>query len=184
MVEPFMPNDNYEAPARRSREFSRLVWAVPLVISIHNGEEALTMPRWAAEHLMGVAQLFSIHISRVPTADELYAALAMGTLMPLLVALAAFLSGPRTLPLYLLAGIQGIMLTNAFVPHLVGTMMLGQYTPGVITAVLVVIPFSVFWFRRIVKRGFAERRLVIVSVGFGALVYPLGLAVLYVASGL
>jgi hypothetical protein len=168
----------------RSREFSLLVWTVPLTIVIHNGEEALTMPRWAAENLLTVAQQFSVHISRVPTADELYVALAMGALVPLLVALVAFLSGPRTLALYLLAGIQGIMLANAFVPHLVGTIILRRYTPGVVTAVLVIIPFSIFWFHRIRRRGFAERRPLIISFVVGALVYPLGLAVLYKASGL
>jgi hypothetical protein len=142
------------------------------------------MPRWAAENLLAVAQQFSVHISRVPTADELYVALAMGALVPALVALGAFLRGPRTLALYLLAGIQGIMLANAVVPHLVGTIVLRRYTPGVVTAVLVVIPFSIFWFRRIVQRGFAERRPLIISIVVGALVYPLGLAVLYKASGL
>jgi hypothetical protein len=160
-----------------------LVWAVPLTIIIHNGEEALTMQRWAAEHLLSVAQQFSVHISRVPTADELYGALAMGTLVPLLIALVAFLNGPRTLALYLLAGIQGIMLANAFVPHLIGTIILRRYTPGVVTAVLVIIPFSIFWFRRILQRGFAERRPLIISIVVGALVYPLVMALLYEASG-
>jgi hypothetical protein len=169
--------------AAQSREFSLLVWAVPLAIAIHNTEEALTMPGWAAEHLPAVAQLFSVHISRVPTADEFYGALAMGTLVPALIAFIAFLSGPRTLPLYLLAGIQGIMLTNAFVPHLIGTIILRRYTPGVVTAVLVIIPFSVFWFRRVLQRGFADRRPLIISIVVGAFVYPLILAILYKASG-
>jgi hypothetical protein len=167
----------------RSREFSMLVWAVPLTIILHNGEEALTMPRWVVENLFAVAQQFSVHIPRVPTADDLYVALTMGTLVPLLIALIAYLSGPRTLPLYLLAGIQGIMLANAFVPHLIGSIILRRYTPGVITAVTVIIPFSIFWFRRIVQRGFAQRRPLIVSIVVGALVYPLVMAVLYKASG-
>ena len=179
-----MPNDTHMAAAARSREFARLVWAVPLVILLHNTEEALTMPRWAAEHLPAVLQAFSIHLSRVPTADELYAALAMGTFMPILIALLAYWNGPRTLALYLLSGIQGIMLANAFVPHLVGTIILRRYTPGVVTAVLVVIPFSILWFRRILERGFAERRPLMISIVVGAVVYPLAMMVLYKASGL
>jgi hypothetical protein len=179
-----MQGEKDSTAAARDREFSILVWAVPLAVMIHNGEEALTMPRWAAENLVAVAHLFQVQIARVPTADEMYAALAMGTVVPLLIALVAHLSGPRTLGLYLLSSIQGIMLANAFVPHLVGTIILRRYTPGVITAVLVIIPFSILWFRCILKRGFADRGPLIIAILAGVLVYPLALAALYKAGGL
>jgi hypothetical protein len=176
--------DNKYPAAGRDREFSKLVWAVPLTIIIHNTEEALTMPRWIMEYLPAVALRFYIRISRVPTAEELRTALAITALVSLLVAFIAFLSGPRSLALYLLAGIQGTMLANAFFPHLIGSIVLRGYTPGVITAVVVIIPFSLFWFRRILQRGFAERRPLIIALIVGVLAYPLVMAALYEVSDL
>lgn len=142
------------------------------------------MPGWVAQNLPAVAQQFDIRISHVPTADQLYTGLFIGALVPLLVAVIAFLSGPRSPAVYLLAGIQGTMLANAFFPHLTGTILLRRYTPGVVTAVLVIIPFSLFWFRRIAKRGFADRGPLIIALIVGVLVYPLAMAVLYEAMGL
>jgi hypothetical protein len=54
----------------------------------------------------------------------------------------------------------------------------------VITAVLVIIPFSILWFRRILKRAFADRGPLIIAILAGVLVYPLALAALYKAGGL
>jgi hypothetical protein len=45
-------------------------------------------------------------------------------------------------------GIQAILLFNAFVPHLATTIRFRMYSPGVITATLLTLPFSFYLFRR------------------------------------
>jgi hypothetical protein len=50
---------------------------------------------------------------------------------------------------------QAILLFNAFVPHITTTIQFRMYSPGVITAVLIMLPFSFYLFRR----GFDENIL-------------------------
>jgi len=48
----------------------------------------------------------------------------------------------------LVLGIQAILLFNAFIPHIAATVRFRMYSPGVVTAVLVTLPFSFHLFSR------------------------------------
>ena len=48
----------------------------------------------------------------------------------------------------LILGIQAILLFNAFVPHITATVGFRMYSPGLITAVLLTVPFSYYLFHR------------------------------------
>lgn len=50
---------------------------------------------------------------------------------------------------------QAILIFNAFIPHLAATIHFHLYSPGVITATFINIPFSIYLFRR----AFAEHVL-------------------------
>jgi len=58
---------------------------------------------------------------------------------------------------HLVIAIQAIILINAFVPHIAATFWYRQYQPGVVTAVLVNIPFSIFFFYRVLSAGSISR---------------------------
>jgi hypothetical protein len=48
----------------------------------------------------------------------------------------------------LIISIQAILLFSAFIPHLMSTIGFRMYSPGVITAVLLTLPFSYYLFHR------------------------------------
>jgi hypothetical protein len=48
----------------------------------------------------------------------------------------------------LVLGIQTVMVFNAFVPHLVSTLRFRMYSPGLVTAMLITLPFSFYLFQR------------------------------------
>jgi hypothetical protein len=48
----------------------------------------------------------------------------------------------------LVLGMQAILFFNAFVPHIATTIRFRKYSPGVITAILIVLPFSFYLFHR------------------------------------
>ena len=48
----------------------------------------------------------------------------------------------------LVLGIQAILLFNAFIPHIISTIAFRLYSPGVITAVILTLPFSYYLFHR------------------------------------
>jgi hypothetical protein len=85
MAQKLKPITDAEVVPAQKAEFSRLVWAVPLFIMIHNSEEALTMPRWLHEHMPAVAQQYGLPLTHIPSPGELYLALAMGTAVPFLI---------------------------------------------------------------------------------------------------
>ena len=48
----------------------------------------------------------------------------------------------------LILSIQAVLLFNAFIPHIVSSIGFRMYSPGVITAVLLTLPFSYYLFHR------------------------------------
>jgi hypothetical protein len=55
---------------------------------------------------------------------------------------------------YLLVfGIQMILFFNAFIPHIGSTIRFRMYSPGLVTAVLITLPFSIYLFQRAMREG-------------------------------
>jgi hypothetical protein len=48
----------------------------------------------------------------------------------------------------LVMGIQAILFFNAFIPHIGSTIRFRMYSPGVVTATLITLPFSFYLFHR------------------------------------
>lgn len=60
-----------------------------------------------------------------------------------------------TIGYLLVLEMQAILLFNAFIPHIGSTIRFRMYSPGVITAIVITLPFSFYLFRR----AFAENVL-------------------------
>ena len=123
-----------------SLSFERLLWLVPIFFTLHNLEEAPFMESWSKRlplkiHPTVSTRQFAIAVTFLTLAGFLvtyfgveYLANQTGYLMVL--------------------GIQAILLFNAFIPHIATTIRFRMYSPGVITAILITIPFSYYLFRR------------------------------------
>jgi hypothetical protein len=141
--------------------FRQLLWLIPLVLTLHNIEEALTMPRWVMANLVPVQRAipFGIDIQFSPT--QLLASLSLATLVPFVVTILCMPGGEKSKRVYVLFLLQAIVLLNVFVPHLLWSIRTLQYNPGLVTALCVNLPFSIYLFRR----GYRER-----YIGAGAFV--------------
>jgi hypothetical protein len=127
--------------------FDRLLWLVPIFLTIHNIEEAPFMERWYKRLPMKLPLTIT---TRQFVIAVTFITLAGFVLTYLGVEYLANQTG------YLLVlGMQAILLFNAFVPHIATTIRFRMYSPGVITAVLIMLPFSSYLFRR----AFAENIL-------------------------
>lgn len=120
--------------------FDRLLWLVPIFLTIHNLEEAPFMENWSKRlpvklPLSVTTRQFVIAVTFLTIAGFLLTYLGVEVL--------ANQTG------YLIVlGIQIILFFNAFVPHIATTIRFRMYSPGVITAVLLMLPFSFYLFRR------------------------------------
>ena len=102
-------------------------------ITLHNIEEALWIPRWSR-----YTQKFGKQVS----GDEFHFAVLVITILAYL-ATGLFIFFPQNLILkYFFFGFMGAMIFNVVFPHLILTIILKKYSPGLITGVLLIMPFN------------------------------------------
>lgn len=102
-------------------------------ITLHNVEEALWLPQW------------SMHASRFQRPvgkDEFRFAVIVITMLAYL-ATGLFILAPQVSVLkYVFFGFVGAMMINVIVIHLLSTVMLRKYSPGLITGIFLLLPFN------------------------------------------
>jgi hypothetical protein len=122
--------------------FQRMQWLFPIAVTLHNSEEAFCMPRWVSGH--------SGQLPFHPGAAKIRLALLLLTLAAFAVSYLSAQKGKRSVWAYLLFGYAAAVLVNVFVPHIPATLVFGEYTPGVVTAVLINLPvMSILLFKAV-----------------------------------
>lgn len=141
------------------------IWAAPVVFLVHDTEEILTVESWLRAHR-----------SELPTAAQPLATVTTGQ-FALAVALlfVGFLAvtvhavrqarrGRASVPFLLVAG---ALVANGLT-HLVQAAYFRGYTPGVVTALLVVLPYGYLLGARLLATGFITRRTLLGAIAAGA----------------
>lgn len=111
--------------------FWKLVWLFPLVIALHNAEEAIWLPAWSR----------SCDRWRFPWNPKPFRILAA-----VLTVLAGFLtwmsvrSGNQSVWTYLLVGYAAAAVANAFIPHLWLSLANRRIMPGTWTGIALIAP--------------------------------------------
>ena len=114
--------------------FLMLVWAFAIAITIHNIEEAILLPAWS----QGAGRW-----KRPVGANEFRFAVAVLTAAVFAAAIMAGIGGKKSLGAYLVCGYALAMLLNIVYPHVLATVVLREYAPGTLTALLLNLPVSV-----------------------------------------
>ncbi|MCJ7432149.1 MAG: HXXEE domain-containing protein [Anaerolineales bacterium] len=123
-----------------SLPFDRLLWLVPVFFMLHNIEEAPFMADWSKR--------LPLKIHPIVSTRQFVIAVTFLTLGGLLVTYLALERMRNSTGILLVLGIQAVMAFNAFVPHLASTLRFRMYSPGLVTAVLLTVPFSYYLFQR------------------------------------
>ena len=112
--------------------FRKTQWLFPAAAVLHNGEEAIWMPGWDQRH--------GVQLPVHPGAAEIRIALAILTVAAFAVTYCSQRRGPQSVWAHLMFGGMVAMLVNVFVPHVPAAIAFREYTPGVVTAVLINLP--------------------------------------------
>lgn len=152
------------------RQKSRLSWFGFTVIALHNLEEGLTAPPWLALHARELQLRFGLERIPAANASGFYTSLTVLTIVILLWIFAVRRAPDRRFGMYSLVILFAVFFCNALVPHLAGAILLGRYVPGVLTAVLLVIPFTVLWSIRAFREGWVEAKGFAISIA-GSIVF-------------
>lgn len=117
-----------------------------LIITLHNLEEALWLPKWSKN-----AGVFH----QPMTAQTFYFAVLMITIT-IYFFTGLFLFFPEnTILMYIFFGIVTAMAGNVIFPHLIATIVLRRYAPGLISGILLMLPFNIL----IIIYGFTTLQL-------------------------
>lgn len=150
--------NNFVGVIDRSLTFKQVLWFIPIVLTLHNIEEALTMPSWVMAHLPLIKESLPVAIDIHFTPTQLLLSLLLATVVPFTVTMVCANGAKRSGRLYLLFLLQAIVLLNVFIPHIAASVRMKQYNPGVVTAVCLNLPFSVYVFRRAFREQYLAAR--------------------------
>ena len=150
----------------------RVLWAVPILLALHNAEEALTMPRYlplVRPHLPSSLR----PPAGMPT-PAIFGVLAVVTLLPLGLAVWADRRPSASGARWGVALVEVVLALNA-AWHVAAALTLGGYAPGLVTAVLVNLPFSVYFIRRAAREGWLSPRALWATVPAAVVIHGPGL---------
>ncbi len=131
--------------------FKKFLLITPVIFTIHNIEEALSMAEWS------VSVPSMIH---PPVFSEQFAAaVAMLSILGFAVtALAWYLeTGKYYIPI--MNAFCALMFLNAFFPHILATVLYQKYAPGVISSLLINLPFTGYALSRIYRQNLVSHRV-------------------------
>jgi len=158
-----------------------LLWLIPVVVAIHNLEEALFMPRFLQARngsIPGPLQTLLPAISY----KQFLTSLIIVTAIPYMIASFGRLKRRDGRGVPLLLGVQVVMLINVFA-HITMAILVNGYAPGLATALLLNLPFSIYLLRRAYKEEWMEGRAMVMLFPIGLLIHAVGLPALIVLSG-
>ncbi|PDZ08525.1 HXXEE domain-containing protein [Bacillus pseudomycoides] len=136
------------------------IWLIPILFAFHNAEEYYFFPEMKyfqpirMEENAGQKQYFFIALC------------LLTSIVFLLVCIHSIFK--KKVTLYILLVIQAMIFMNGLF-HITGAILTERYVPGLVTAVIFIIPFSFFWFRKGIRNDWWELKHVIVSCIAGVL---------------
>jgi len=142
-----------------------VIWAFPLAFLIHDCEEIFTMERFTREN----SERFPKFLRNIAAITTRQFTLAVVVLL-VLTLLAAYLATrpQRQMDLFTLA--LAIFLVH-ILGHIAQTVFFRGYTPGLITALLVVLPYSLYGFHRLFTTNLIGGDSFTTSMLVGALLF-------------
>lgn len=104
-----------------------------LAITLHNLEEALWLPQWSQQ---------PSKFQKAVTSNEFHFAVLVITALAYLVSFYYLYFPMSSLAKWMLAGFLGAMALNAIFPHLIATIVMKRYAPGLLTGILLNVPIN------------------------------------------
>ena len=151
----------------------RTICLIPIFFALHNAEEALAFRGRGVRQFVRVPKVFTRLIGIV-TERQMLVALYVITAIPFaLIAILAWHPGARV-ALWLLLLTQAVIFLNVFI-HIAGARIARGYVPGVVTALAVNLPFSIYLAWYAVRAGWLGPSGIVMCVLVAAVLHGPGL---------
>lgn len=154
---------------------SRWIWLAPVVFLLHDAEEVATVLPWLRANAARLPAIARPYVAQITTPAF---AVAVGVLLAGVV-LASWHGAQRVrrgMPPWPFLIVAGALAGNA-VTHVGQAVYFGGYTPGIVTAVVLVVPYAVGLARALRDAGMVTRRQLAVLLTFGVVIQtPIAIA--------
>jgi hypothetical protein len=141
---------------------------LPVVIALHNAEEALTAPAYLPRVDDYVARVPMLRDAGLPPSlTQLYVALVVVTIVPALIIGWAASGRESAAKRGVVAVVAAALLWNVLLPHASAMIAFRGYAPGGLTALVVNLPFCLYFFRRSSRDGILTRGEMTWAIIFG-----------------
>lgn len=144
---------------------------LPFVFALHNAEEVLSL----------YSPTQTIH-AFIYNPAQFIIAVSLFTLFGFTI-----IFGKRFYPTnrkyeYATIGFAGMLFLNSFFPHILSALYLRSFTPGVFTAILLILPLTSYILYQVHHEGFMTKRELLFTV-FGGGIVGLGLVTIFLSIG-
>jgi len=102
-------------------------------ITLHNIEEAIWLPKWSKQ---------SSRFQKPVTSSEFHFAVIFITILAYLSAFSFLYMPESDFAKWIFIGFLGSMIINAIFPHLIATVLMKKYAPGLLTGLLLNLPIN------------------------------------------
>lgn len=157
---------------RATGQFATLRWLLIPAIALHNFEEWLTFPIYGETGAVIAAKL------GIPRPETSWPALQFGLVLVTVLPALAIIFGARRNERWgdwLVCATGSIFLANVFLPHLPAALIVGGYTPGLLTALLVNLPLVSLLLMAADREGRLSRLQIFLAIVVGVILLPLAL---------
>ncbi|QBK24508.1 HXXEE domain-containing protein [Ureibacillus thermophilus] len=136
-----------------------------IAITLHNMEEALWLPKWSQ-------QASKFH--KPVTPSEFHFAVFVITMLAYLSAFYFYFMPASELAKWFFIGFIGSMIVNAIFPHLIATILLKRYAPGLLTGLFLNIPINSFIIVQMLQNNYITwTELILSTIAVGSLLLAL-----------
>lgn len=150
---------------------------IGVTLALHDAEEYFAFPAFIASSSTRQLSGWLPSPALQHSLANLHIALILATVLPGIFIIWAILS-PRHWLLIAALLVEAVLLVNAFA-HTLAALLRGGYVPGLVTAVLVNLPFGLYVFRRAVRESWIRR-----STAWQLIVAAVLLHVVWLGTGL
>ncbi|KAB7709085.1 HXXEE domain-containing protein [Bacillus aerolatus] len=148
------------AQVKRLLPLRAVLWLFPLVFLIHDMEELVLIESWMENHRGMLAE--KLHLGGWNLQGVLWTTPRFAIAVTVLLGLICIASYCAARPgatakdrKWFVIGITALFL-NVFT-HLAQTALFHSYTPGVVTAIAVVLPYTLYTYGRLLQKGWVSR---------------------------
>ncbi len=144
---------------------SELVIFFCFAITLHNLAEALWLPQWSKH---------ASKFHRPVSSNEFNFAVVFITILAYLSTFLFFYFPEVSLTKWIFTGFLGSMIVNAIFPHLVATILMKKYAPGLMTGVLLNVPInSLIIYQMFIQNLISWKGLILSTIVVGCVLLAL-----------